>query len=626
MFTGSRINTACQFGFVSMDMLNSTTSDSGEYTCLIRTDAGSVQSSCRLVVSQRIEIESEMHHSASLSATEQHHHHQQQQIVIQEEKVPPPKFTRKLQNLEGRMEGSSVKLEGQVTPTSDSSMKIEWFKDGRPITASSRISSMYSFGYVSLNISGLRADDSGTYSCRATNKSGEDMTQATITVKASTSLTASTGLEEQHAYIQKTEQLEQYQAAKMTRTTEMVIEQPSQAPEFKTSIKDQLEVKEGGFAHFEARLEPMGDHTMKVEWLKDGRPVEASSRITSFFNFGYVALTVKQVAAHDQGVYSCVATNACGRSETKAQLKTVSKTEGDFQSKTWESIQMMETRKTEMTSKTELYQEVTSSPKFVSALKGTNVILEGQKAHFECRIEPQNDPKLQIQWFHNGQVLTASSRIQTFHDFGYVAIDINNVKKEDAGTYTLVATNVLGTERAEVQLKVEAHAQVDYTSLHAKTIEETRRFETKQEVRHQEFIEIQSHGPPIFKTTLVDPEPVSEGQNIHLEARLEPIGDPSLKVDWFFNGRPLTIGSRFKTYNDFGFIALDILGVTGLDQGEYVCRARNQAGEAATTATVQVHVKSSIITETENESAMQQINYLETNKVNQDRQSEVFSN
>ena len=42
--------------------------------------------------------------------------------------------------------------------------------------------------------------------------------------------------------------------------------------------QDQAEVKEGGFAHFEARLEPMGDHTMKVEWFKDGRPVEASSR------------------------------------------------------------------------------------------------------------------------------------------------------------------------------------------------------------------------------------------------------------------------------------------------------------------------------------------------------------
>jgi hypothetical protein len=341
--------------------------------------------------------------------------------------------------------------------------------------------------------------------------------------------------------------------------------------------------------------------------------VEASSRITSFFNFGYVALTVKQVAAHDQGTYTCVASNACGRAETSAKLKTVSKTEADFQSKTWESIQKMETRKVE--TKMEIHQEVTSAPKFVSALKGTNVILEGQKAHFECRIEPQNDPKLQIQWYHNGQALTASSRIQTFHDFGYVAIDINNVKKEDSGTYTLVATNVLGSQSAEVQLKVEAHAQVDYTSLHAKTIEETRRFETKQEVKHQEFIEIQSHGAPVFKTTLVVPEPVSEGKNIHLEARLEPIGDPSLKVEWFFNGRPLTIGSRFKTYNDFGFIALDILGVTGLDQGQYVCRARNQAGEAATSANVQVLVKSSVITETENESALQQISYLETEKV-----------
>ena len=33
-----------------------------------------------------------------------------------------------------------------------------------------RIGTIFSFGYVSLNISDLRADDSGTYSCRATNK------------------------------------------------------------------------------------------------------------------------------------------------------------------------------------------------------------------------------------------------------------------------------------------------------------------------------------------------------------------------------------------------------------------------------------------------------------------------
>merc|ERR1719342_2001131 len=273
---------------------------------------------------------------------------------------------------------------------------------------------------------------------------------------------------------------------------------------------------------------------------------------------------------------------------------------------------MMENRKVE--THMEIEQEVTSAPRFVSALKGTNVVLEGQRAHFECRVEPQNDPKMSIQWYFNGQVLQASSRIQTFHDFGYVAIDINDARKEDSGTYTLVATNVLGTEQAEVKLNVNAHAQVDYSTMHSKTVQETAKFETKQEIR-QEFEEVAAHGPPVFKTTLVSPEPVTDGKNIHLEARLEPIGDPSMTVEWFFNGRPLTIGSRFKTYNDFGFIALDILGVSTLDAGQHVCRATNKLGEASTQAMVQVLAKSSVVTESEHESAMQQISYLESQKV-----------
>ena len=612
----SRINTSCQFGFVTLDMLKTTSSDAGEYTCIVKSDSGLDKSFCTLTVNTKKEVESEMH-SQSLKMVQESH--QAQQVVIQEEVVPAPKFTRPLQNMGERMEGSSIKLEAQISPSSDSSMKIEWYKDGQPITASSRIGTIFSFGYVSLNISDLRSEDSGTYICRAINKSGEDRSQAQFIVKGSSALTASTGLEEQRAYIQKTEQLEQYQASKMMKS-EMSFEPPSQAPEFKTNIKDQCEVKEGGFAHFEARLEPMGDHTMKVEWLKDGRPVEASSRITSFFNFGYVALTIKQVANHDQGTYACVASNACGRTETKAQLRLGLKTEGEFQSKSWESIQQMETRKVE--TKMEIQQEVTSSPKFVSPLKGTNVVLEGQRAHFECRVEPQNDPKMSIQWYFNGQILQASSRIQTFHDFGYVAIDINDARKEDTGTYTLVASNVLGQQKAEVQLKVDSHAQVDYSSMHSKTVQETARFETKQEIK-QEFEEIVSHGPPVFKTTLQNPEPVSEGQNIHLEARLEPIGDPSMRVEWFFNGRPLTIGSRFKTYNDFGFIALDIMSVTPQDQGQYTCRAKNKVGEAATQANVQVMGMRNVVTETEHDSAMQQINYLEAEKVKLVSEEEV---
>lgn len=49
----------------------------------------------------------------------------------------------------------------------------------------------------------------------------------------------------------------------------------STAPVFKTELRDAT-AREGGYAHLEARLEPVGDPTLKVEWLKDGRPMEAS--------------------------------------------------------------------------------------------------------------------------------------------------------------------------------------------------------------------------------------------------------------------------------------------------------------------------------------------------------------
>jgi hypothetical protein len=39
---------------------------------------------------------------------------------------------------------------------------------------------------------------------------------------------------------------------------------------------------------------------------------------------------------------------------------------------------------------------VTQKPRFLGPLKGTNKIVEGQRAHFEVRVEPQNDMTLQV--------------------------------------------------------------------------------------------------------------------------------------------------------------------------------------------------------------------------------------
>lgn len=95
-------------------------------------------------------------------------------------------------------------------------------------------------------------------------------------ISARTSVTGDLGIPEQQRYIEAAEELEAYQHASHKN---YVKEQPEMMipPEFKSPIKDQINIREGGFAHYEARLEPIGDANLHVEWLKDGRPVEAST-------------------------------------------------------------------------------------------------------------------------------------------------------------------------------------------------------------------------------------------------------------------------------------------------------------------------------------------------------------
>lgn len=49
-------------------------------------------------------------------------------------------------------------------------------------------------------------------------------------------------------------------------------------PQFIIPLQD-ISQMEGGRVHFEARIEPVGDPTMKVEWFVNGRPLEASKQI-----------------------------------------------------------------------------------------------------------------------------------------------------------------------------------------------------------------------------------------------------------------------------------------------------------------------------------------------------------
>lgn len=427
--------------------------------CRVTSATGIAESRAILRITQRSGIERTPQNPNSLQYIQQLEDYSKYQRTesVDESVNQKPVFLRPLRNLGQLEEGRNAHFEGQLTPVSDPSMKVEWFKDGRPITASSRISAIFNFGYVSLNILHLRSEDAGSYTCRAVNRLGEAISTATIQVFSRNTVTADLGIPEQQRYIESVEELEAHQRHQQQRYVQEVPESTS-PPVFKTPLKDQLNIREGGFAHFEARLEPIGDSTLRVEWFKDGQPVKASSRITSFFNFGYVSLSIKQVSVHDIGSYTCRATNAVGQATTSANITVVTKKDISFDTNNPSGLEKIQTLEdhSRYSRKDNEEVQVTQKPRFLGPLKGTNKILEGQRAHFEARVEPQNDLNLRIEWYHNGKPIMSANRIQVYHDFGYVALDILSVRAEDAGIYTVVARNQLGEEQLSASMVVES--------------------------------------------------------------------------------------------------------------------------------------------------------------------------
>ena len=85
---------------------------------------------------------------------------------------------------------------------------------------------------------------------------------------------------------------------------------------------------------------------------------------------------------------------------------------------------------------------------------------------------------------------------------------------------------------------------------HEAAMQQISFLESHQEQRMQmsssEMTSIQQVGPsqpPKFIKPLKAAVEAVEGQAVHLEARLSPTGDSTMKVEWTVNGKPLKTGN-----------------------------------------------------------------------------------
>merc|ERR1711874_524117 len=147
---------------------------------------------------------------------------------------------------------------------------------------------------------------------------------------------------------------------------------------------------------------------------------------------------------------------------------------------------------------------------FLSPL-ADQMLAENSLAHFETRLTPINDPSMKVEWFHNGKILSAGSRIKTINDFGFVILEVANVLTRDSGNYTCKAANKHG----EATISCNGTDSIN-------RLEESR-------WRREEMVTEEFEGQPpkfITKPHNVD---VIEGQPAHYDCRVEPIGDGSMR-------------------------------------------------------------------------------------------------
>lgn len=577
--SASRFHITFDFGYVALDIQKLVAEDAGEYTVRAVNALGQCKSSINLKVIVGDSIIREPQHPEGLDKIRQlelntpfRRPDGPEPLTLQR-----PVFTQPLQNIDVISEGQTAHFEARLIPVGDPTLRVEWYRNEKPIEDSSRITKQHDFGFVSMDISHVREEDQGVYICRAVNALGEAVTTASMRISTQAGILMDT----QHPEgMRKIIQLEQ-PTPRRADEPEHVFEKPI----FTNLLTGPAELWEGQTAHFEARVVPVGDPTMRYEWYVNGVELKMGSRFKTTHDFGYVSLDITSVVSEDSGVYTCRAYNAAGEavSSTGMKVKSKSTIAGDpLLPDSWKQIQLKEAA---MNRVPDMFVDSTPqlAPVFTTHLQSQDNLAEGQHVFLEAQVEPRTDPNLRIEWFKNGVSLTTGARIRSTFDFGHVTMAINGLRADDSAIYTCKATNQVGEAVSTCTLKIADKHWLLGDSLHPDSLPKIQSLEAPRAGRPE--APDPTYEGPIFISHLNNVE-CTEGDNVHFECNVEPSKDPNMKIQWFVNGKELPAAARYKTTHDFGYIALDIIHSYAEDSGVYTCKATNSRGTASTSGTL----------------------------------------
>nr|XP_054608122.1 hemicentin-1 isoform X2 [Nothobranchius furzeri] len=433
---------------------------------------------------------------------------------------------------------------------------ITWLKDGRPVDTTMEHLKLLSAGKM-LKITGARLEDSGKYTCLATNAAGEAQQNVQLSIHEPPSISSSGQIINQTilsgfsteleckatgsplpavtwhkdgrpltiaagvSVLKRGQVLEIEQAqlsdAGMYRCVAVNLAGAAEAlyslqvfvPPIISSPGGTLSVVVNEATQLEC--EASGVPVPSLTWLKDGSPVASVSHGIQVTPSGR-KLFLNSVLVSDAGRYTCVAVNAGGEQQREYDLKVF-------------------------------------VPPNIKGEEVNATVMLGNPVELLCQSDAVPPPTLS--WYKDGRPLFRKPGLTVSSDGS--SLKVNSAQVQDSGRYTCEATNVAGKTEKNYNLNVWV-------------------------------------SPSISGSEEVSPLTVTEGSLITLVC--ESSGIPPPNLTWMKDGHDLKSDHRFRILS--GGRQLQISSTKKADTGSYTCTASSTTGTTAKEYSLQVYVRPSI--------------------------------
>ncbi|GMT25440.1 hypothetical protein PFISCL1PPCAC_16735 [Pristionchus fissidentatus] len=350
---------------------------------------------------------------------------------------------------------------------------ITWHRDSRELKQSAKYMKKYADKDYTLLINRVKSEDRGEYIVRASNSYGsrEEVVFLSVIKSKERSFVPEPSVEPARS--------------RLPEPPKIAFEDEQCPPKFSFHLRPRLIQK-----NHQCKLicSLTGNPAPKVEWLKNGQPVDAD-RVQCTFRSGVATMEIFNTKIEDAGTYTCVAVNALGEDSTDCVISvqgrggenmlpainsfrprrvydslklgevTRSHSSTEISSKRRSSYRLDETDSIMTRSVSQVRDDLFTSsrvseisPSF-SSNPSDAAVKAGEEANFECRIAGSPEPL--VEWLHNGERLSAAdSRYSASFSSGRATLRIAETEASDAGEYSCRASNSAGQDTVKAKLSV----------------------------------------------------------------------------------------------------------------------------------------------------------------------------